>query len=109
MATRKRTKKYDLSHLVDNFGLVDLFEDEPIDDSDRESYFGDSEFENYTNTIAHLQSAATTNTSHNSVQSADNTSNISNTNATCNESMFKLSSSDDDSDTASASNFADHN
>ena len=28
MATRKRTKKYDLSDLVDNFGLLDLFEDE---------------------------------------------------------------------------------
>ena len=39
MATRKRTKKYNLSNLVNNFKLVDLFEDELIDDND-------SEFEN---------------------------------------------------------------
>ena len=78
-------------------------------DSDGESYFGDSEFENGTNTVAHLQSAATANTSHDSVQSAGNTSTISTTDATRNESMLELFSSDDDSDTASASNFADHN
>ena len=76
---------------------------------DRESYFSDSEFENNTNTIAHLQSAATANTSHDSVQSAGNTSNISTTNAIGNESMMELFSSNDDSDTASTSNFADHN
>ena len=72
MVTRKRTKKYDLSDLVNNFGLVDLSEDELIDDNDldRESYFSDSEFKNDTNTIAHLQSAATANTSHSSVQSS---------------------------------------
>ena len=54
MATRKRTKKYYLSDLVDNFQLVDLSEDELIDDndSDRESYFSDSEIENDTNTVA---------------------------------------------------------
>ena len=111
MATRKRTKKYDLSDLFDNFGLVDLSEDELIDDnnSDTESYFSNSEFENDTNTIAHLQSAATANTSHNSVQSAGKTSDISTSDTTCNESMLKLFSSDDDFDTASASNFADHN
>ena len=69
MVTRKRTKKYNLSNLVDNFQLVDLSEDELIDDndSDRESYFSDSEFENDTNTVAHLQSAATANTSHDPV------------------------------------------
>ena len=43
MATRKRTKKYDLTDEVDNFQLVDLSEDELIDDndSDRETYFSD--------------------------------------------------------------------
>ena len=87
MAARKRTKKYDLNDLVDNFRLVDLSEGELIDDndSDRESYFSDSKFENDTNTIAHLQYAATANTSHNSVQSAGNTSNISTSDTTCNE------------------------
>ena len=46
MATRKRTKQYDLSDLVYNFQLVDLSEDELIDDndSDGKSYFTDSEF-----------------------------------------------------------------
>ena len=111
MATRKRTKKYYLSNLVQNFILVNLSEEEPIDDngSDRESYFSDSEFENDTNTVAHLQSTATANTSHDSVQSAGNTSDISTTDATRNESMLELFSSNNDSDTASASNFADHN
>ena len=49
MATRKRIKKYGWSNLVNNFGLVDLSEDELTDnnDSDRESYFEDD-----TNTIA---------------------------------------------------------
>ena len=91
--------------------MVDLSEEEPIDDngSDRESYFSDSEFENDTNTGAYLQSTAIANTSHDSVQSAGNTSDISTTDATRNESMLELFSSDDDSDTASASNFADHN
>ena len=78
-------------------------------DSDRESYFNDSEFENDPNTIADLQSAATASTSHDSVQSAGNTSNISTTNATRNESMIELFSSNNDFDTALASNFADHN
>ena len=111
MATRKRTKKYYLSDLVDNFQFVDLSEDELIDDndSDRESYFSDSEFEKDTDTVALWQSAATANTSHDSVQSAGNTSDISTTDATRNESMLELFSSNDDSDTASASNFADHN
>ena len=111
MATRKRTKKYYLSDLVENFKLVDLSEEEPIDDngSDRESYFSDSEFENDTSTVAYLQSTAIANTSHDSVQSAGNTSDISTTDATRNESMLELFSSDDDSDSASASNFADHN
>ena len=56
MTIRKRTKKYVLSDLVNNFGFVDLSEDKLIDnnDLDRESYFSDSEFENDTNTIAHL-------------------------------------------------------
>ena len=76
---------------------------------DKESYFSDSECENDINTIAHLQSAATANTSHDSVQSAGNTSNISTTNATHNESMMELFSGNDDSDTASTFNFADHN
>ena len=95
-----------MNDLVDNFGLVDLSEDELIDDNDsnRESYFSDSEFENDTNTIAYLQSAATANTSLNSVQSAGNTSD-----PTCNESMLELFSSDDNYDTASGPNFADHN
>ena len=111
MATRKRTKKYDLSDLVDSFQFVDLSENELLDNNDsvRESYFSHSEFENDTNIVAHLQSTATANTSDNSVQSACNTSNISTTDATRNESMLELFSSDDDSDTASASNFADHN
>ena len=111
MATRKRTKKYYLSDLLDSFQLVDLSEDELIDDndSDRESYCNDSEIEDDTNTVALWQSAATANTSHDSVQSAGNTSNILTTDATRNESMLELFSSDDDSDTASASNFADHN
>ena len=111
MATRKRTKKYYLSDLVENFKLVDLSEEEPKDDngSDRESYFSDSEFKNDANTVVHLQSTATANTSHDSVQSAGNTSDISTTDATRNESMLELFSSNDDSDTASASNFADHN
>ena len=97
--------------MVNNFGLVDLSEDELIDnnDSDRESYFSDSKFENNTNTIAHLQSAATVNSSHNSVQSAGNTGNISTSNTTCNESILELSSSSDDSDTASAFNFSCNN
>ena len=97
--------------MVENFQLVDLSEDDLIDDndSDGESYFSDSEFENDTNTVAHLQSAATANTSHDSVQSAGNTSDISTTDATRNESMLELFSSDDDSDTASSFNFADHN
>ena len=47
--------------------------------------------------------------SHSSVQSAGNTSNISTSDATCNESMLELSSSNDDSNTASAFNFGDHN
>ena len=44
MATIKRTKKYYLSDLVDNFQFVDISEDELIDDNDpdRESYFSDS-------------------------------------------------------------------
>ena len=111
MATRKITKKYVLSNLVNNFGLVDLSEDEHKDDNDldRKSYFSNSEFENNTNTIAYLQSAATANTSHYTVQSAGNTSNISISNAIGNESMLKLSSSNDNCDTASASNFTDHN
>ena len=113
MATRKRTKNYYLSDLLDSFQLVDLSEDELIDDndSDRESYFSDSEIENDTNTVALWQSAATANTSHGSVQSAGNTSDasISTTDATRNESLLELLSSDDDSDTASASNIADHN
>ena len=43
VATRKRTKKYDMTDEVDNFQLVDLSEDELIDDndSDRETYFSD--------------------------------------------------------------------
>ena len=53
--------------------------------------------------------ASAVNTTHNSVQSDGNSSNISTSDATCNESMLELSSSDDDSDTASASNFTDHN
>ena len=107
----KRTKKYDLSDLVYNFGSVDLSKDELIDDNDSEweSYFNDSEFENDTNAIAHLQSAATANTNHNSVQSAGKTSNISTSAATCTKSVLELSSSDDDSNIASASNFTDHN
>ena len=111
MATKKRTKKYYLSDLLDSFQLVDLSGDELIDDngSDRESYCNDSEIEDDTNTVALWQSAATANTSHDSVQSAGNTSDISTTDATRNESMLELFSSDDDSDTASASNFADHN
>ena len=111
MATRKRTKKYYLSDLLDSFQLVDLSEDELIDDndSDRESYCNHSEIEDDTNTVALWQSTATANTSHDSVQSAGNTSDISTTDATRNESMLELFSSDDDSDTASASNFADHN
>ena len=110
MATRKRTKKYELSELVDNFGLVDLSEDEFIidNDSDRESYFSDSEFETETITNAHLQSA-TANNNPSAVQSAGSTSNFSNSDATRNESMLELSSSDDDSDTAPVSNFVDHN
>ena len=111
MAIRKRNKKYGLSDLVNNFGLVDLSEDELIDDNDldRKSYFIDSKFENDTNTIAHLQLAATANTSHSSVQSAGNITNISTSDATCNESMLELSSNDDDSGTVSASNFGYHN
>ena len=111
MATRKRTKKYDLSDLGDNFQLVDLSENELIGDNDldEESYFSDSEFENDTNAVAHLQSAGTVNTSHDSVQSAGNTSDISTTDATRNESMLEMFSSGDDSDTTSASNFADRN
>ena len=91
--------------------MVDLSEDELMDDndSDGESYFSDSEFENDPNTLGHLQLAATANTSHDYVQSAGNTSNISATDATRNESMLELFSSNNDSDTASASNFADHN
>ena len=91
--------------MVDKFQLVDLSEDELMDDngSDRESYCSDSEFENGPKTIAHLQLAATANTSHNSVQSAGNTSNISTTNTTRNESMMELFSGNDDSDTASTS------
>ena len=79
------------------------------DGSDRESYFSNPEFENDPNTIAHLQSAATANTSHDSVQSAGNTSDISTTDATRNESMMELFSSNNDSDTASTFNFADYN
>ena len=56
-----------------------------------------------------MQSAATANTSYDSVQSAGNTSDISTTDATRNESMLELFGNDDDSDTASASYFADHN
>ena len=69
MAFRERTKKYDLSDLVYNFQLVDSSEDAFIDDndSDSESYFSDSEFENDTNTVPYLQSATTANTSHDSV------------------------------------------
>ena len=60
MAARKRTKKYDLSNLADNFKLLDLSEDKLIDDndSDRKNYFSDSKFENDTYAVAHLQSAA---------------------------------------------------
>ena len=77
-------------------------------DSDRESCFNVSEFKNDPNTVAHLQLAATANASHDSVQFAGITSDISTTDATRNESMLELFSSDDDSDTASAFNFADH-
>ena len=87
MATRKGTKTYVLSDLVDNCGLVHLSEDKLTDDndSDTKSCFSDSEFEKDTNTIAHLQPVATVNTSHNTVQSADNTSNISTSDVTFND------------------------
>ena len=54
MATRRRTKKYYLSDLLDSFQLVDLSEDELIDDNDldRERYCNDSEIEDDTNTVA---------------------------------------------------------
>ena len=71
MATKKRTKKYDLIVLVDclrmsswtimiRIGRATLL----------------IEFENDLDTIAHLQLAATANSSHYSVQSAGNTSDI---------------------------------
>ena len=61
MATRKRTKKYDLNNLVDNFRLVDLSKDELIDDNvlNRESYFSGLEFKNDTNTSDGIQGVRT--------------------------------------------------
>ena len=81
--------------MLENIKLAELSEDELMNDNRSywESYFSDSEFENDPNTV----------------QSAGNTSNISTTDATRNESMMELFSSNDDSDIASTSNFVDHN